>query len=97
MATGKGLIRGTVDINGEQLQWKAGPRERIKAERALGIKLTKLEEQFTEEYIAYLAYASLAHQGHRAASGTFDEFLEQLDDYDLSEGDDPESQTPPGE
>jgi hypothetical protein len=90
------LIKGHVTLNdGTELSFSAGPRERIKAERHFKINLSNLAAQeIGEEYMVYLAYLSLVHQGTIKETVTFDQFLdEQLGDYGVN--DDPESVAPP--
>lgn len=90
------LIKGHVTLtDGTELQFAAGPRERIKAERHFKINLRDLAAQeIGEEYMVYLAYLSLIHQGTIEAKVTFDQFLdENLGDYEVDN--DPESVAPP--
>ena len=87
------LMKGSVTLaDGSTHDWTAGPRERIKAERALGIKPSAITEGgIGEEYIAFLVWASLERQG--ITLGTFEEFLDTLEDYEVSPN--PESEAPP--
>jgi hypothetical protein len=90
------LIKGHVTLtDGTELSFAAGPRERIKAERHFKINLRDLAAQeIGEEYMVYLAYLSLVHQGTLKANVTFDQFIdENLGDYEVS--DDPELAAPP--
>lgn len=90
------LIKGHVTLtDGTELPFAAGPRERIKAERHFKINLRDLAAQeIGEEYMVYLAYLSLVHQGTIKPSVTFDNFLdENLGDYEVDA--DPESVAPP--
>jgi len=89
------LMRGNVTLaDGTTHEWTAGPRERIKAERALGTKLTDMKGgNIGEEYLAFVAWASLQRQGVAAAAGTFDEFLDHLDDWEIDAS--AESEAPP--
>lgn len=90
------LMKGSVTLaDGSVVTWTAGPRERIKAERALNVKATDLQGgNVGEEYIVFLAYEGLKRAGAIASDLTFDAFIdEHLGDYEVST--DPESQTPP--
>lgn len=90
------LMSGTVTLtDGSVHAWKAGPRERIKAERVLGIRVSRIaEEGFSEEYLAFLIYESLMRDGDLEPDCTFDLFIDQvLDDYEADAS--PESVTPP--
>lgn len=90
------LIRGKVTFQDGTVEvFVAGPRERIKAERSLGIKPSDVENgQVGEEYIAFLMYEALKRVGKVPASCTFDTFIdEQLGDYEVDN--DPESGAPP--
>lgn len=90
------LIKGLVTLtDGTEIEFVAGPRERIKAERHFKINLKDLQAQdIGEEYLVYLAYLGLQHAGKIKADVTFDQFLdEQLGDYEVSEN--PESVAPP--
>ncbi|MDE2100149.1 MAG: hypothetical protein KGL39_23035 [Patescibacteria group bacterium] len=90
------LISGTVTLSdGSKHEWRAGPGERIKAERTLGIRLTNIQENISEEYIAFLAYSDLSKRSVPGLASTFDGFIEQLDDYEVIT--DPESPTPPAQ
>lgn len=91
------FMSGTVTLTDGSLHtWKAGPRERIKAERVLGIRVSRIaEEGFSEEYLAFLIFESLKRDGVELVQGaTFDAFIDQvLDDYEADAS--PESETPP--
>jgi hypothetical protein len=92
------LMKGTVTLaDGSEVTWTAGPRERIKAERALNVKASDLQNgDVGEEYIVYLAYEGLKREGKVASDLTYDAFLdEHLGDYEVSAN--PESQTPPAQ
>lgn len=90
------LMKGTITLaDGSEATWTAGPRERIKAERALGVKASDFETgNVGEEYIVYLAYEALKREGKIGTEVTFDNFIdEHLGDYGVD--DNPESPTPP--
>jgi hypothetical protein len=82
------LIKGVVTLNdGTELEFSAGPRERIKAERHFKINLRDLAAQeIGEEYMVYLAYLGLVHSGQIDAKVTFDQFIDDnLGDYEVSD------------
>lgn len=89
------LMKGSVTLtDGTALDWTAGPVERIRAERALGIKVTDLAGgSVSEEYVVFLAWASLRRQKVDGIPDTFDGFLELLGEYDVEAN--PESEAPP--
>lgn len=90
------LMKGTVTLaDGSEATWTAGPRERIKAERALAVRASDFETgNVGEEYIVFLAYEALKREGKIGADVTFDVFIdEHLGDYGVD--DNPESLTPP--
>lgn len=90
------LMRGTVTLaDGSETTWTAGPRERIKAERALQVRASDFESgNVGEEYIVFLAYEALKREGKIGKDVTFDTFVdEHLGDYGVD--DNPESLTPP--
>lgn len=91
------LMKGSVTLtDGSVLNWAAGPVERIRAERALGIKITDLSAGgFTEEYVVFLAWASLRRQRTDGIPEDFDAFLDLLGEYDVEAN--PESEAPPAE
>jgi hypothetical protein len=89
-------MKGTITLaDGSEATWTAGPRERIKAERALQVRASDFQSgNVGEEYIVYLAYEALKREGTIAADVTFDTFVDKhLQDYGVD--DNPESQTPP--
>ena len=90
------LIKGTAWLrDGSEERFVAGPRERIKAERALKVTPTDIEAgNVGEEYIAFLVYEALRRVGKLGDVG-FDAFIdEHFEDYKVD--DDPESQAPLG-
>jgi len=89
------LIKGYVTLSdGTKLQFVAGPRERIKAERHFKINLRDLQAQeIGEEYLVYLAYEALVKAGTIKPTITFDQFIdEEIGDYEVDN--DPESAAP---
>ena len=90
------LMKGSVTLtDGTTHEWVVGPRERIKAERALGIKLSDVKDGgLGEEYIAFIVYAALQRQKIIDSDVTFDTFIDDLiEDYGVD--DNPESAAPP--
>lgn len=90
------LIKGIVTLNdGTELEFSAGPRERIKAERHFKINLRDLAaQQIGEEYMVYLAFLALQHSKQLPADLTFDQFIDDnLGDYEVS--DDPKLASQP--
>ena len=81
--------------DGTTHEWSVGPRERIKAERTLGVKLTDMKDgNIGEEYIAYVVYLSLQRQEVIGKDVTFDQFLDNhFEDYGVHS--DPKSEAPP--
>lgn len=91
------LIKGVVTLtDGTELQFSAGPRERIKAERHFNINLRDLAaQQIGEEYMVYLAFIALQHSKQLPAELTFDQFIDDnLGDYEVDS--DPKSASPQG-
>lgn len=74
------LMKGTVVLRDESVhEFAAGPRERIKAERALKVQPADLQAgKIGEEYVAFLVFESLRRDGVIPASSSFDEFIEDL-------------------
>lgn len=91
------LMKGTVTLtDGTEHVFVIGPRERIKAERALGIKPSDMKNgEVGEEYLSFLIYESLVRDG-KLNGESYDEFIDKfIADYEVSA--DPESVTPPSE
>lgn len=91
------LMKGTVTLtDGAEHAFVIGPRERIKAERQLGIKPADMKAgQVGEEYLSFLIYEALKREGIVTAK-SYDEFIDDLIlDYEVDV--DPESVTPPSE
>ena len=90
------LVKGSVTFaDGTTHPFTAGPRERIKAERQLGIKTSDFSDgNVGEEYIVFLAYEGLKRDGTIPADRSFDDFIDaDLGDYEVDVTG--ESQTPP--
>jgi hypothetical protein len=88
------LMKGTVTLtDSSKVSFVIGPRERIKAERELGVKANDLKEgNVGEVYLAYLIFEAV-RRGGRLEGVTFDQFVdEHLADYEVEA--DPESVTP---
>lgn len=88
-------MKGSVTLtDGTVHHWAAGPVERIRAERALGVKITDLSQGgLGEEYIVYIAWAGLRRARIDGIPADFDAFLDLLGDYDVEAN--PESEAPP--
>lgn len=89
------LMKGTVTLaDGSAAPFVVGPRERIKAERTLNLKASDMQDgNIGEEYLAYLMFEAVKRSGAISAALTFDEFIDQLEDYEVDA--DPQSETPP--
>lgn len=91
------LIKGTVTLTGGATHgFVIGPRERIKAERALGIKPSDMKDgKVGEAYLSYLIFEALKREGE-LADVDYDTFIDKhIADYEVAS--DPESQTLPAE
>ena len=88
------LMKGTVTLtDGAQHVFVVGPRERIKAERALGIKPSDMKNgEVGEEYLSFLIFEALKREKLITVE-SYDEFIDTLIlDYEVSA--DPESPKP---
>ncbi len=91
------LMKGSVTLtDGKTLPFVSGARERIRAERQLGVKAADMKDgNIGEEYLVFLMFEALRRDGH-FAEVSFDEFIDKhLSDYDVQT--DPEPATPPAE
>lgn len=80
------VIKGNITFtDGRVVEWVAGPRERIKAERILKVRPSDLRDgNAGEEYFAFLIFEAVKREGE-LANVTFDQFIEDyLADYDVS-------------
>lgn len=88
------LMKGTVTLtDGTEHVFVVGPRERIKAERELGIKPADMRDgKVGEVYLSFLIYEALKRDD-KVEGKTYDQFIDDLIlDYEVSA--DPESVTP---
>lgn len=88
------LMKGTVTLtDSSKMAFAIGPRERIKAERELGVKVGDLKDgNVGEVYLAYLIFEAIRRDS-RFEGVTFDKWVdEHLADYEVDAN--PESVTP---
>lgn len=89
------LIKGTVTLTDETTHsFVAGPRERIKAERVLGVNAAEMRDgKVGESYLVFLIFESLKRTESIKDDIDFDSFIDELlFDYEVDV--DPESPTP---
>lgn len=91
------LMKGSVTLtDGSTLPFVSGPRERVKAERVLGVKAVDMRDgKIGEEYLVFLMFEAVKRDGH-LVDVSFDDFIDKhLSDYDVQS--DPDPATPPAE
>ena len=89
------LMKGSVTLtDGSEHVFVVGPRERIKAERELGIKPSDMKNgEVGEAYLSFLIYEALKRE-NKVEGKTYDQFIDDLIlDYEVDAN--PESVTPP--